>query len=136
VVVMMAFVIVTIVVVAFMRVLVMLVLMRRLRCHLFIVRSEVGMRLGDMLEQFGQHAADVFVGGEIENLLTLALGTHDSRRPQQTQMVTDERRRQTQRLGNCAHRRSPFHARQHNAQARWIPKQAEQIGERNDTLVG
>ena len=35
---------------------VMLVLMFLLRCHLFVIRSKVGLRLGNVLEQFGQHA--------------------------------------------------------------------------------
>lgn len=59
-----------------------LVRVLRLRFHLFVIRSEVGLRLGDVLEQFGQHAADVIVGGEIENLLAFTLGAYDPRRPQ------------------------------------------------------
>ncbi len=89
-----------------------------------------------MFEQFGEHAADVFIRGKIENLLAFALGTHNPRRPQQAQMVADKRRRQPQRFRNRAHRRTPFHARQHNAQTRGIAEQAKQVGEGNDTLVG
>ena len=63
-------------------VMVMLVLVFLLRFHLFVIRSEVGLRLGDVLEQFGQHAADVVIRGEIENLLAFTLGTYDPRRPQ------------------------------------------------------
>ena len=59
-----------------------LVRVLRLRFHLFVIRSEVGLRLGDVLEQFGQHAADVVIGGEIENLLAFTLGAYDPRRPQ------------------------------------------------------
>ena len=59
-----------------------LVRVLRLRFHLFVIRSEVGLRLGDVLEQFGQHAADVVIRGEIENLLAFTLGTYDPRRPQ------------------------------------------------------
>jgi hypothetical protein len=70
-----------------------LVLMCRLRFHLFVIRSEIGLRLGNVFEQFGQHGADVVIGGEIENLLAFALGAYDPRRPQQTQVMTDERSR-------------------------------------------
>jgi hypothetical protein len=73
-----------------------LVLVFRLRCHLFVIRSEVGLRLGNVFEQFGQHGADVVIGGEIENLLAFTLGAYDPRRPQQTQVMTDERSRQSQ----------------------------------------
>ena len=59
-----------------------LVRVLRLRFHLFVIRSEVGLRLGDVLEQFGQHAADVVIGGEIENLLAFTLGAYDPRGPQ------------------------------------------------------
>ena len=79
--------------VTFVPVVMMLMLMRRSRCHLIVIRSEIGVRLGDVLEQFSQHAADVLVSGEIENLLAFALCPHDSRRPQQAQMVTHERSR-------------------------------------------
>ena len=113
-----------------------LVLMRRLRCHLFVIRSEVRLRLGNVLEQFGQHAADVVIGGEIENLLTFTLGTDNPRRPQQTQVMTDERSRQSQRFRYCPHRAAALDARQHNAQTRGIAQQAKQVGERNNALIG
>jgi hypothetical protein len=114
----------------------MLMLMLRLRFHLFVIRSEVGLRLGNMLEQFGQHGADVVIGGEIENLLAFTLGAHDPRRPQQTQVMADERRRQPERFRDRPHRAAPVDTRQHDAQPRGIAQQAEQVGERNDALIG
>ena len=69
---------------------VMPVLVFLLWFHLFVIRSKVGLRLGNMLEQFGQHGADVVIGGEIENLLAFTLGAYNPRRPQQTQVMTDE----------------------------------------------
>jgi hypothetical protein len=112
------------------------VLVLRLRFHLFVIRSEVGLRLGNVFEQFGQHGADVVIGGEIENLLAFTLGAYDPRRPQQPQVMTDKRGRQSQRFRYCPHRAAPVDARQHNAQARGIPQQAEQVGERNNALIG
>ena len=112
-----------------------LVRVLRLRFHLFVIRSEVGLRLGDVLEQFGQHAADVVIRGEIENLLAFTLGAYDPRRPQQAQVMTDQRSRQPQRFRYCAHRAAPVNARQHNAQARGIAQQAEQVSERNNPLI-
>ena len=114
----------------------MLVLMFLLRFHLFVIRSKVGLRLGNMLEQFGQHGADVVIGGEIENLLAFTFGAYDPRRPQQTQVMTDERSRQSQRFRYCPHRAAPVDARQHNAQARGIAQEAEQVGKRNNALIG
>jgi hypothetical protein len=112
------------------------VLVLRLRFHLFVIRSEVGLRLGNVFEQFGQHGADVVIGGEIENLLAFTLGAYDPRRPQQTQVMTDKRGRQSQRFRYCPHRAAPVDARQHNAQARGIAQEAEQVGERNNALIG
>lgn len=114
----------------------MLVLVFLLRLHLFVIRSEVGLRLGNVLEQFGQHGADVVIGGEIENLLAFTLGAYDPRRPQQTQVMADERSRQSQRFRYCPHRAAPVHARQHNAQPRGIAQEAEQVGKRNHALIG
>ncbi|QIE24656.1 hypothetical protein SBC2_27050 [Caballeronia sp. SBC2] len=113
-----------------------LVLMFRLRFHLFVIRSEVGLRLGNVLEQFGQHAADVVIGGKIENLLAFTLGAYDPRRPQQTQVMADERSRQSQRFRDCSHRAAPLDARQHDSQARGIAQQAKQVSERNNALIG
>ena len=113
-----------------------LVLVFRLRCHLFVIRSEVGLRLGNVFEQFGQHGADVVIGGEIENLLAFTLGAYDPRRPQQAQVMTDERSRQSQRLRYCPHRAAPVDTRQHNAQACGIAQETEQVGERNNALIG
>jgi hypothetical protein len=113
-----------------------LVLMCRLRFHLFVIRSEIGLRLGNVFEQFGQHGADVVIGCEIENLLAFALGAYDPCRPQQTQVMTDERSRQSQRFRYCPHRAAPVDARQHNAQARGIAQEAEQVGKRNNALIG
>ncbi|QIN62567.1 hypothetical protein SBC1_25830 [Caballeronia sp. SBC1] len=113
-----------------------LVLMFRFRFHLFVIRSEVGLRLGNVLEQFGQHATDVVIGGEIENLLAFTLGAYDPRRPQQTQVMADERSRQSQRFRDCSHRAAPLDARQHDSQARGIAQQAKQVSERNNTLIG
>jgi hypothetical protein len=112
------------------------VLVLRLRFHLFVIRSEVGLRLGNVFEQFGQHGADVVIGGEIENLLAFTLGAYDPRRPQQAQVMTDERSRQSQRLRYCPHRAAPVHTRQHNAQACGIAQETEQVGERNNALIG
>ncbi len=117
-------------------VVVMIMLVLRLRFHLFVIRSEVGLRLGNVFEQFGQHGADVVIGGEIENLLAFTLGAYDPRRPQQTQVMTDERSRQSQRFRYCAHRAAPVDARQHNPQARGIAQEAEQVGKRNNALIG
>ena len=80
--------------------------------------------------------ADVVIGGEIENLLAFTLGAHDPRRAQQTQVMTDQRRRQPQRFRDCPHRAAPVNARQHDAQARRIAQQAEQVGERHNALIG
>ncbi len=112
------------------------VLVFLLRFHLFVIRSEVGLRLGNVFEQLGQHGADVVIGGEIENLLAFTLGAHDPRRPQQTQVMADERSRQPQRFRYGPHRAAPFDARQHNAQTRGIAQEAEQVGERNNPLIG
>jgi hypothetical protein len=112
------------------------VLVLRLRFHLFVIRSEIGLRLGNVFEQFGQHGADVVVGSKIENLLAFTLGAHDPRRPQQTQVMTDQRSRQSQRFRYCPHCAAPVDARQHNAQARGIAQEAEQVGERNNALIG
>jgi hypothetical protein len=114
----------------------MLVLMFLLRFHLFVIRSKVGLRLGNVLKQFGQHGADVVIGGEIENLFAFTLGAYDPRRPQQTQVMTDQRSRQPQRFRYCAHRAAPVNARQHNAQARGIAQEAEQVGKRHNALIG
>ena len=124
------------VVVSMIVLMVMPVLVFLLRFHLFVIRSEVGLRLGNMLEQFGQHGADVVIGGEIENLLAFTLGAHDPRRPQQTQVMTDERSRQSQRFRYCPHRAAALDARQHNAQTRGIAQQAKQVCERNNALIG
>jgi hypothetical protein len=112
------------------------VLVFLLRFHLFVIRSEVGLRLGNVCEQFGQHGADVVIGGEIENLLALTFSAHDPRRPQQTQVMTDERSRQPERFRYGPHRTAPLDARQNNAQTRGIAQQAEQVGERNNALIG
>jgi hypothetical protein len=114
---------------------VMPVLVFLLWFHLFVIRSKVGLRLGNMHEQFGQHGADVVIGGEIENLLAFTLGAYNPRRPQQTQVMTDERGRQPQRFRYCAHRAAPVNARQHNAQARGIAQEAEQVGKRNNAFI-
>jgi hypothetical protein len=111
------------------------VLVFLLRFHLFVIRSKVGLRLGNVLEQFGQHGADVVIGGEIENLLAFTLGAYNPRRPQQTQVMTDERSRQPQRFRYCARRAAPVNARQHNAQARGIAQEAEQVGKRNNPFI-
>ena len=113
-----------------------LVLMFGLRFHLFVIRSEVGLRLGNVFEQFGQHGADVVIGGEIENLLAFTLGTDNPRRPQQPQVMTDERSRQTQRFRDCPHCAAPVDARQHNPQACGIAQEAKQVGKRNNALIG
>ena len=130
--------------VSFLMLMVMIVVVRMsigvlvflLRFHLFVIRSEVGLRLGNMLEQFGQHGADVVIGGEIEDLLAFTLGAHDPRRPQQAQVMTDERSRQPQRFRYGPHRTAPLDARQHNPQTRGIAQKAEQVGERNNALIG
>ena len=84
----------------------------------------------------GQHRADVAVGGEIEDLLALPLAPARSRRAQQPQMMAHERRRQTQRLRNRAHRPLLVDASEHDAQARRVAEQAKQVGERDDAVVG
>ena len=128
--------VIVIVIVSMIVVMVMPVLVFLLRFHLFVIRSEVGLRLGNVFEQLGQHGADVVIGGEIENLLALTFGAYDPRRPQQTQVMTDERSRQPQRFRYCPHRAAPLDARQHNAQTRGIAQQTEQVGERNNALIG
>jgi hypothetical protein len=94
------------------------------------------LRLGNVFEQFGQHGADVVIGGEIENLLAFTLGTDNPRRPQQPQVMTDERSRQSQRFRDCPHCAAPVDARQHNPQARGIAQEAKQVGKRNNALIG
>jgi hypothetical protein len=108
----------------------------RMRCHLFVIRSEIGLRLGNVLEQLSQHGADVVIGCEIENLLALPFRPHDPRSPQQAQMVADKRRRQPKRLSDRPDRAARLDAREHDAQACGIAKESKQVGKGNDAFVG
>eukprot|EP01034_Spumella_vulgaris_P032256 gene32257-39828_t len=62
-----------------------------------------------MLEHIVENAADVGIGGGVEDLLALALGFDDAGRAQQAQMVADERAAQLQRCGDVAHGHRQHH---------------------------
>jgi hypothetical protein len=105
-------------------------------CISSLVPWKIGNRFGHVFQHVGEHIADMPVYGYIEDLLADALGTHDPCRAQQTQVVTHQRLRQTQRLGNRPDRAPLVRAGEHDAQAGRIAQQAEQIGNGDDTVVG
>lgn len=89
-----------------------------------------------MLEHVGEQAADVGIRGRVEHLLALALGLDDAGRAQQAQVVADQRTGQVQRGGDVAHRDRLRQAGEHDAQARGVAQQVEQVGEFVDGVVG
>ena len=81
-----------------------------------------------MLDHVGQHARDMLVGCLVEHLFIASRSAHQPRRPQQPQMVTDQRRRSIDRLGDVAHCNRRGETREQNAQPCRITQQAIGFG--------